>query len=256
MSTVSFIKYHGAGNDFIVIDNRAPVFPIENPSWIERLCHRRFGIGADGVILLSLHPSADFHMRIFNRDGFEATGCGNGLRCLAHFIQELPIRQKRFRIKMGERIVETFFKRGAPVIDMGFLQEIHLGVETEKGIVHRVDSGAPHVVQFVPDVGLIDLNKEGSFLRKKFQANVNFASFLSDRSFRVRTFEKGVEGETLSCGTGALAVGALGTRLFGLQGTVAIHYPGGVLEVWEEEGRMVLTGPVEKVFTGAFLLAN
>jgi len=254
MSNISFTKYQGAGNDFILFDDRKREFPAGVPALIRKMCHRQFGVGADGVILLQLNPipDADFQMRIFNSDGFEASSCGNGLRCLVRFLLDLGVVQKKYRIKTQERVVVASLDQGMPVIDMGSPEKLRLEVATEAGVVHCVDTGAPHAVQFVPDVDLIDVLASGGMIRRSLHMNVNFASFSKDRSIRVRTFEKGVEGETLSCGTGAAAVVTIASRLYGLKGPISIWFRGGRLDVWEEEGRIFLSGPAEKVFTGSF----
>jgi diaminopimelate epimerase len=218
------------------------------------MCHRQFGIGADGVILLQLSQEpeeADFQMRIFNRDGLEALGCGNGLRCLVRFLRDLGVVQKKYRIKTQERVVFAHLANGMPVIDMGSPENL-LEIATDAGMVHCVNTGAPHAVQFVDDVDKIDVFSVGGAIRRRLQANVNFASFLNNRSIRVRTFEKGVEGETLSCGTGAAAVAAVASSLYGLKGPISLLFRGGELGVSEKEGRLLLFGPAEKVFTGSF----
>lgn len=254
MSKISFTKFHGAGNDFILIDNRDGCFPANDSALIQKMCHRQFGIGADGLILLCLDSQSDFQMRIFNsRDGCEATSCGNGLRCLIRFCQELGIVQKKYRIKTKEKEVVAYFNQGDPVIDLGAPENCRIGLETQAGIVHYLDTGAPHAVQFVSDVDAVDVLPVGAFLRHSFQANINFAGIQEDRSIRVRTFEKGVEGETLSCGTGAAAVAALAIRLHGFEGPIPIDCRGGRLVVWEECGRLFLSGPAETIFTGVFL---
>ncbi len=252
MSKLRFDKYQGAGNDLILFDDRDGRFPASDFAFIRRLCHRQFGIGADGVILLNLSPdkAADFQMRIFNSDGFEVESCGNGLRCLVRFLRDLGVVQKNYRIKTQERMVVATLVRGQPVIDMGPPKNLRFEMATDWGVVHSIDTGVPHAVQFVADVDKVDLPLVGGVLRRLMNANVDFATLLPDGSIRVRTFERGVEGETLSCGTGAVAVAAVAFQLLGLRGRVRICSRGGELEVWEEEGRLFLTGPAEKVFTG------
>ncbi len=252
MSKLRFDKYHGAGNDFILFDDREGRFPAFDSALIRKLCHRQFGIGADGVILLGLSPeaTADFQMRIFNSDGCEVESCGNGLRCLVRFLRDLGVVQKNYRIKTQERTVVATLAKGQPVIDMGAPEKMRFEIATEWGIVHYIETGVPHAVQFVADVDKVDLPIAGRSLRRHLNANVDFATLAQDGSLRIRTFERGVEGETLSCGTGAVAVAAVAFRLFGGTGRVSIHCRGGCLEVWEKEGRLFLTGPAEKVFTG------
>jgi diaminopimelate epimerase len=225
---------------------------------IRNICHRQFGVGADGIILLeeAEKSTADFQMRIFNSDGGEAASCGNGLRCLVRFLHDLGIVQKSYRIKTKERIVIASLVKDQPVIDMGAGEKMHFEIATEVGIVHSIDTGVPHAVQFVHDVDQIDLPAAGAYLRRHLEANVNFATVNEDGSIRVRTFERGIEGETLSCGTGAAAVAAVASRLYGLKGPIPIHTRGGSLEVWEEEGRIFQRGPAEKVFTGSYTMSS
>lgn len=217
---------------------------------------RKFGIGADGLILLCCDPQADFQMRIFNSDGCEAESCGNGLRCLVRFLQELGEPDRRVRIQTKGRLAECFLDGGRPAVDLGAPRAIRLGLQTEEGEVHFADTGVPHAVRFVEAVETIDLALEGRWLRHHplfapLGANASFAAREPDGSIRVRTFERGVEGETLCCGTGAAAVGIVARSLFGLRMPILLHFPGGTLEVQEQEGRLIVAGPAEKVFSGS-----
>lgn len=250
-----FVKYQGAGNDFILIDDRNSTFPADHHALIRKLCRRKIGIGADGLILLCPDTDADFLMRIFNCDGYEAESCGNGLRCLVLFLQELGLSAQRYRIRTKDRIAECFFEGGRPVVDMGAPTGIRLGLDLGLAEAHFAHTGVPHAVCFVPDVDVLDLNKKGRLLRHHplfapEGANANFAAIQPDGSIRVRTFERGVEGETLACGTGAAAVGAIASRLFHLRMPIPLYFPGGILDVWEEGGRSHVAGPAEKVFAG------
>ncbi|MDE3045267.1 MAG: diaminopimelate epimerase [Verrucomicrobiota bacterium] len=254
----SFAKYEGAGNDFVLVDDRSLVFPI-HPILIQGLCDRKFGVGADGVILLQLDPKADFRMRIFNRDGGEAEGCGNGLRCLARFLLDLGLPPKPYRVVVHNRIVELEYREDLIRVEMGEPKDLALHLKTEAGAVHFVDTGVPHAVLFVEDVTAAPLSELGPFLRHHplFHprgANANLASLQPDGSIRVRTFERGVEEETLACGTGACAVAVIAASLFGLSGPVRISYQGGDLEVGFQGSKIFMTGPAKRVFEGKFLL--
>jgi len=233
MSTLSFAKYEGAGNDFILIDDRDGSFAAD----VQKLCHRKFGIGADGVILFQ----KDFRMRIFNSDGTEAESCGNGLRCLGQFIRDLGIPGEKHQIKIHDRAVEISYVEGKIAVDMGQPRNLKLHL----GPVHFVDTGVPHVVYF--GEGIEEL---GPVFRHQFKANANFAVLQPDGSIKVRTFERGVEGETLACGTGACAVAYIASKLYGLQGPIQICFPGGNLEVTIKKTGLVMTGPAKKVFEG------
>lgn len=248
--SLQFTKYHGTGNDFILIDNQNGSFPVEDRDLIRRLCHRKLGIGADGMILLCHSLCADFLMRIFNQDGSEAQGCGNGLRCLIRFIQTTnSITKKSYQIEIGNRIVEGACAFKNPVINLGKAISIPLQ-RFDHPSMYLIDIGALHIVQFVPNCDLVNLSKEGTFLRQKYEANVNFATVQSEGSIRVRTFEKGVEGETLSCGTGAAAVAVAAKNSFSIPMPLTCHFPGGKLQVEEQSGAIYLTGSVEEVFQG------
>ena len=256
-----FSKYEGAGNDFILIDDRALLF---DPSIVPKLCHRNFGIGADGVILLQNDTQADFRMRIFNRDGSEAESCGNGLRCLMRFIGDLGAAQKVVKISTMNRLVEAFFEGDKIGIKMGepskLCLNLPLNVDGKTWTVHTVDTGVPHLVQFVDDVEQVDVSSIGSKLRhhRAFGpkgTNVNFVSARPDGSLSVRTFERGVEGETLACGTGAVAVGVIAAHILEMPSKIRTHFKGGEIEIsFSDRGLLDLCmiGSAKRVFTGHF----
>lgn len=254
MSKIFFVKYEGAGNDFVIIDDRTASFPLENRAFIQKICQRKFGVGADGVVLLCKGHFSCYKMRIFNSDGSEAESCGNGLRCLIQFMRESGLLSNS--IEVGGRLIGISFEAGSFWVNMGMPIGMQLGLHTALGFVHFVDTGVPHVVRFVSDVDSIDLSKEGAELRHHvlFQpkgVNVNFVQRFSNGSIHVRTFERGVEGETLSCGTGAVAAAAIVDKLYGVDWPISLSFRGGVLKVLEKEGHMHLTGLVKKVFTGS-----
>jgi len=242
MSKRSFVKYHGLGNDFILIDDREGTFPIGE---VSPLCHRKFGIGADGVILFQ----SPCRMRIFNSDGTEAESCGNGLRCFVLFLRELGIYKEVYSIQIGNRAVEAKMAGNQVAVNLGEPTGLRLHLATEIGAVHFVDTGVPHVVHFVPDVDVIDLPTTASRLRPLFAprgANVNVAALQPDHSLRVRTYERGVEAETLACGTGAVAVAAVARKVYGLEGALQICFPGGSLVI----DREWMIGEATRVFEG------
>lgn len=255
MSTLSFVKYQGAGNDFVLIDDRSRSFPSHNQPFIQKLCCRRFGIGADGLLLLSDDFTSDFRMRIFNSDGVEAESCGNGLRCFAQFICDLGFPKKNYRIALENRIVEVWFEKDLVAVDMGPIQNLQMHLSTEIGAVHFVNTGVPHVVHFVPNIHDIDLLKIGFFLRNhsKFQpkgTNVNVASLDPWGNLHARTFERGVEGETFACGTGALAVAFIASEVYGLKMPLEVCFKGGNLIVDKQGDSMHMIGPAVKVYDG------
>lgn len=251
MSKLCFGKYEGAGNDFILVDDRSLSF---SPSRVPFLCHRKFGIGADGLILLQPDPKADFRMRIFNADGSEAESCGNGLRCLLQFICDLGLAFEQVRIAAGPRIVLGMWQDGLPCINLGAPRDVRT-VQIGEWEIHAADTGVPHAVLFVEDVHAIDVQQLGPFFRHHplFQprgANVNFAALQSDGSFLVRTYERGVEEVVLACGTGAAAVGFFGSRLFSLPNPLSICSAGGTLSIRLDGEEIWLAGPATKVFEG------
>lgn len=253
MSTLSFVKYQGAGNDFILIDDRAQMF---DPAQVKSLCHRKFGIGADGVILLQQDLVADFRMRIFNSDGSEAESCGNGLRCLMKFLHHLGLPKRPYRIATANRMVEADFLGEKISIQMGAalnVKQLYIcGFE-----VHSLDTGVPHAVVFVPDVQKVDVVRDGTALRHHplFQprgTNVNFATLQNDGSIQVRTFERGLEGEPLACGTGAAAVGTIASQNYGLPNPIRICFAGGEIEICIDGKEVKMIGEAFKVFEGIF----
>lgn len=257
-----FSKYHGAGNDFIMIDNRRGGFDASRAQ-VAALCSRRTGIGADGLMLLEDDDSELFRMRYFNADGGESTMCGNGGRCIVLFAHHLGIGglRKRFSGIDGVHDAQILSADAAG-------GEIRLGMidvsRVEKFPDHYfLDTGSPHHVEFVPDVRRADVARKGAMIRRSDPyaaaggTNVNFAEIVSDGRIRVRTYERGVEAETLACGTGATA-SALATAV--RTGSDCRNYrvdvEGGVLFVSFDRvdaecfTNVTLTGPAQKVFDG------
>jgi diaminopimelate epimerase len=200
-----FSKYQGTGNDFIMIDDRDESFPVERQSEISRLCHRRFGIGADGLILIREHPDHDFRMIYFNADGREGSLCGNGGRCAAAFAQDLGMcgQITRFQARDGIHAAEIIRP-----------DHVRLHLQPVSGIAWHEDhcilnTGSPHLVAFADELEKMDVYQLGRKIRyskafKEEGINVNFIQHEPDQLF-VRTYERGVENETFSCGTGVVA---------------------------------------------------
>lgn len=252
MQTIAFSKYEGAGNDFILIDDRSPFF---DPSWVPKICDRRFGVGADGVILLQKSATADFRMRIFNQNGTEAESCGNGLRCLGMFISDLGFSRKLYFIEIHDRVVQLSFKQDFVRILMGESKSLQLHLPTSFGPVHFIDTGVPHAVFFMEHVRSAPIESLGPFLRHhplfgSKGANANLAELQLDGTIYVRTFERGVEGETFSCGTGACAVAAVARTLYKLVDPIKIVFLGGILEISFLGDEIAMSGPANRVFTG------
>ncbi len=257
MSKRSFGKYQGAGNDFILIDDRALSF---DPSSVSALCHRKYGIGADGVILLQNDPVADFRMRIFNADGSEAESCGNGLRCLARFLLDLGFPKQTYRIATANRIVETNFIGDRISVQMGPPRNVkQLYINGQE--VYSLDTGVPHLVIFVPDLPNLNVAQEGTLWRHHphFQprgTNVNFVALPNQNTLSVRTFERGVEGETLACGTGATAVAVIASQIYRLPNPIRIVFPGGELDLHVNGDDVRMIGSAEKVFEGVLKISR
>jgi diaminopimelate epimerase len=201
---IAFNKYQGTGNDFIIIDNRdGSVNPADTPL-INKLCDRRFGIGADGLILISLHKIFDFEMKYFNSDGREGSMCGNGGRCTAAFALKHKIAGNKQKFYAFDGPHEAEINNGIVRLQMSDVKNF-----TKVKGNYFINTGSPHYVTFVKNVRELDVFNEGKKLRnsddfKPGGTNVNFVE-LSENGIFVRTFERGVEDETLSCGTGVTA---------------------------------------------------
>jgi diaminopimelate epimerase len=232
---LNFYKYHGAGNDFILIDNRQNVFPVHS-EYIRSLCNRRTGIGADGLILLTLSVDArsDFSMIYFNADGLEGTMCGNGGRCLVAFARYLQIAGDKmtFAASDGLHSGEILSVEGNLCRVRLAMKDVHEIVTYPDGFY--LDTGSPHFVKFVEYLQDMDVVSEGRTLRHDVRfplgTNVNFVAY-QENAIRVRTYERGVENETLSCGTGVMATALVCAAKFKLDNRISILAQGGQFEV-------------------------
>lgn len=254
---IAFSKYQGTGNDFILVDDRNNHFPL-NSEYIAHLCTPKWGIGADGLILLQNSQKNDFRMRIFNSDGKEAESCGNGLLCLMKFIADLNLPKKLYIIELMKREAKIEITDGRPSVYLGNPRDLQTALQLsplETG--HFVNTGVPHAVIFTQDVQKIDLATKG----KEFRwhpffgpkgTNVNFAEITGEGQIKVRTFERGVEGETLACGTGAAAVAILSHAVHGLKSPVSLQFPGGEVKVSfnKDFEDLKLIGSATFVFSG------
>ena len=255
MMTLAFNKYQGAGNDFIIIDNRNDVFNPENSKLISNLCDRRFGIGADGLILMNRIPGYDFEMVYFNSDGYVGTMCGNGGRCSADFAIRSGISEKKLRFKAADGVHEAVSEEGLIRLKMNDVKKI----DSVAGN-YFINTGSPHYVLFTSGLNNLDVYNEGKKIRwsADFQpggTNVNFVECENDGIY-VRTFERGVEDETLSCGTGVTA-SAIASVLSGhfVSGPVNVRTKGGNLRVEldikaDQITDLWLCGPATFVFEG------
>lgn len=251
-----FYKYQGTGNDFVMIDNRQLVFDKNDTKRIAFLCDRRFGIGADGLILLENHDSADFKMVYFNADGNESSMCGNGGRCITAFAKYLGIITDSATFEAIDGLHEAAINNGIVSLKM---QDV-LSVENHNTHVF-LNTGSPHHVQLEANLKQLDIRTKGSEIRygapyNEPGTNVNFVTKNSEDNFAVRTYERGVEDETLSCGTGVTAV-ALAMHHIGetLCETIELQTEGGLLKVSFEKGEtgyknIWLIGPATQVYKG------
>ena len=263
---LDFWKMNGAGNDFVVIDNRSLDYSLTREQ-IARLCNRQRGVGSDG--LLAVEPAqkgADFRMRYYNADGGEAEMCGNGARCFARFVNKLH----------GGKLEKLSFETIAGEIQANFIKEhVRIGLsepfdlrmgrkleaDGEKYTVHHVNTGVPHAVIVVDDLESADMIKIGRTIRfhEEFApagANVNLMQRMGDQEISIRTYERGVEDETLACGTGMVANAIIQHELEGTASPVRVNVQGGdqLTVEFEKKGDsytdVFLTGPADFVFQG------
>ena len=255
-----FAKYHGAGNDFIIIDNRSASFT-PTVDIVKHLCNRRLGVGADGLMLIENHESLDFRMRYFNSDGHESTMCGNGGRCIVHFAKQLGLTNDTPKFMGIDGEHEAHFITDS-IIKLK-MKDVSTFIAAND--YYFIDTGSPHYVSFVEDITQVNVNEEGKNIRTSFNAenggtNVNFVQ-LSNETLLIRTFERGVEEETLACGTGAVA-SAIAAHHFleSEESDVELQALGGKLIVSFDKlaefnyVNIWLTGPVEQVFKGRISL--
>ncbi len=253
---MQFYKYKGTGNDFIVIDDRNEQFNLSAEE-IAHLCHRRFGIGADGLMLLQLAPDFDFKMVYYNADGTLGTMCGNGGRCLVRFAADLDIVKEK----------ANFIAVDGPHTALVGADKISLQMMDVPSIDQHADhyftnTGSPHFVRFVKQVQFYDVKNVGASIRysEAYQpiqgTNANFVEKLDSQTIFVRTYERGVEDETYSCGTGVTAAALVAHVFQGMNSPVQIKTLGGELAVSFQgnlqEGffEIFLTGPAKQVFKG------
>jgi diaminopimelate epimerase len=265
--TIPFYKYQGAGNDFIIVDERRNMLFPDTPErhkLISHLCDRRFGIGADGLMLLRKHTRYDFEMVYFNSDGHEASMCGNGGRCLVAFAahQGLIKKTTTFIAVDGEHHAEIIEDNGQFLIVSLQMKDVDEIKPVLNG--HFLDTGSPHFVSFIQDIQNLDVFSEGRKLRHNpvfgsGGTNINFAEITQDQVINIRTYERGVEDETLACGTGitATAIAAHHAGLIRQNKSIKLRARGGELSVSfmvDPDGNyksIYLQGPAKMVFEGS-----
>ncbi len=255
MKAIHFYKYQGTGNDFIMIDGRSEI-PSLSQSDIAKLCHRRYGVGADGLIILAPHPQLDFRMIYFNSDGRESTMCGNGGRCIARFAADLQL------IKTTVKFIAIDGEHKARLVgDEVSLQMIDVDKLEPHGKDFFTDTGSPHHIAFADEIETMDLLSQAKAIRyndhyREEGVNVNFVKVM-DNALSMRTYERGVEDETYSCGTGVTAAAIVAHAAGKISAkSVKVRTKGGDLKLsfsQNGEGKyrdIWLQGPATFVFKG------
>jgi len=252
---IKFYKYQGTGNDFVMIDNRQQVIPKNNPVLVNSLCDRRFGVGADGLILLEKSSIADFKMVYFNADGNQSTMCGNGGRCIVAFANFLNIIKERTTFEAIDGLHAATISDKIVSLQMNDVVSV---IKKEDYVF--LDTGSPHHVQFEENISDFEIKTIGRNIRNEIYgakgSNVNFVKKINETTFRMRTYERGVEDETLACGTGATAVAiAMNYLKITKENNLKLKVEGGELQVSfnNKDGKytnVFLTGKAVQVFKG------
>lgn len=261
---IEFFKYQGTGNDFVMIDNRLGIFPREDGKLIAHLCDRRFGIGGDGLILLendiktsNLAKPTDFKMVYFNSDGSQSTMCGNGGRCLVAFAKKLNLIENTTTFSAVDGTHHATVNEDG-IVSLQMIDVLHIKKEVDYTFL---DTGSPHHVQLVNDLKNYNVKEQGAAVRYselygKQGSNINFVKKVDATTFALRTYERGVEDETLACGTGATAVAiAMNATAETTATSININVEGGKLAVSFDKKdnqyiNVFLMGPAEFVFRG------
>lgn len=263
---LEFAKMNGAGNDFVLIDNQARTIQLARDQ-IVRLCDRHRGVGADGLLILvpSASGKADWAWEFFNSDGSTGEMCGNGARCFARFVQRRLGLNHGFTFETEAGIITASFHGDSVTVNLTEPKDLRLNeqvpLSTGAQTIHSMNTGVPHAVVFVPDADKALVQQLGPEIRRHPHfgpkgTNVNFVQLLGPNHIRVRTFERGVEGETLACGTGVTASALVAARVHKFASPVKVQVQGGdQLEVsfTETNGQFTdvrLTGPAEFVYEG------
>lgn len=254
---IQFYKYQGTGNDFILLDNRKNIYDSLTQKQVHKLCDRRFGVGGDGLILLNNKEGFDFEMKYYNCDGKEGSMCGNGGRCIIQFASKLGIHKTFYHFIAADGLHEG-------EIDLSGIVRLKMG-NVESLEVHAnhfiLNTGSPHYVKSVPDIMKVDVKSAGRLIRydEKFTAqgiNVNFIEALEEDEIFVRTYERGVEDETLSCGTGVTAAALVSAHNDNGFNRVEVKTMGGHISVEFDKiddnhfENIWLCGPADLVYTG------
>lgn len=263
--TLEFTKMNGAGNDFILLDNRAGGIQL-NREQIVRLCDRHRGIGADGIMILvpSRTGKTDWAWDFYNSDGSTGEMCGNGARCFARFVQRTVGLNRDFTFETEAGVITASFNGERVTVNLTRPKDLRLNqtvsLSTGNSTIHSLNTGVPHAILYVPDADKAMVMSLGPEIRRHAHfgprgTNVNFVQVLGQNHIRVRTFERGVEGETLACGTGVCASAMISARVHQFASPVRVQVQGGdTLEVsFKDDGEFEdvrLSGPADFVFNG------
>jgi diaminopimelate epimerase len=247
---IPFWKMHGACNDFILVDDRARTFPLADRAWLAAIAHRRTGVGCEGIILIQPSDKADFRMRFINPDGSEVDMCGNGARCVARLAHELQVAGSPMTIDTLAGILRAEVHGGEVLLVMSEPRDFRLNqvleLDGRKVTYHFVNTGVPHAVIEMDALDAVDVKKMGAGVRyhaafSPAGTNANFISVTGPSAVRVRTYERGVEDETLACGTGVVASALIAAKLGRVRNPVQVT----------PTGRDVLTVDFSLTPTGA-----
>ena len=262
---IPFWKMHGAGNDFILVDDRALTFPAADHSWLAAIGSRRTGVGCEGIILIQPSDSVHFKMRFFNPDGSEVDMCGNGARCIARLAHEIGVAPDHMKFETGAGMIEAEMVGERVRLAMTTPKDWRLNQLLDLDGVKRpygfVNSGVPHVIMPVEDLDGEDVARTGAAIRyhKDFApkgTKANFIKVTGPSALRIRTYERGVEAETLACGTGMVAAGLIAGRMGWVKAPVHITCASGdVIEVnfvltADGADKVTMLGPAAHVFSG------
>jgi diaminopimelate epimerase len=260
---LTFTKMVASGNDFIVFDNRNHTFNTD-PQFIRKLCSFHTGIGADGVLLVEDSDVADFKMRIFNPDGSEPSMCGNGARCIGLYAWEHKLIPQKYTMETLAGIIKGEIETANKVkIFLGTPKDIKLNLESnlqgEKVKIHSINTGVPHAIIYSTYLNKIDVDKLGKEIRwsplfRPNGTNVDFVQVLGKNRIAVRTYERGVEGETLACGTGVTASAIISAFVHNLKPVIYVETKSGEILIINVN-EVSLTGPAKNVFEGRLLQA-
>ncbi len=263
---IEFYKMSGSGNDFILIDNRDGSLDVGDVvAFVKKVCERKVSVGADGLILVERSNKVDFRWRFFNADGSEVEMCGNGGRCAARFAYLLGIAGERMSFETGAGIIDAEVRGDVVKLRLteprNLVMNDQIRIENKLLFVHSINTGVPHLVHFVRDPDDFDVFNTGRAIRRHehYQpagTNANFVAVVDDHTLRVRTYERGVEDETLACGTGSVAAALIAARKGLVESPVDVRVQGGeLLRIYFEKTengftKVYLEGRVKMVYQG------